>query len=949
MEIYGLKLNNESSPIINSNKFNFSWKLKENDDIQSNRQVSYQIYIYDGRHEVVWQSEKIQSSTSINNEFTNIHLNVQETYSWKVNITDESNQKISSQESKFFTTTNWEDSQFISSDNSTSLPVFTKNFKLSNDPENIRSATLSITGLGAYQLILNAQNLGKHDGVQEMLAPGWSDYHTQINYQSFDVKSYLSDDNVLKIPIGKGYLLGRISQFSNYESIFTGNKKSPLLILKLMVKYTDGSQQVITTSDDTNWQYFDQPNHVSNDIYDGEIIDFTLSPTGKKPVLLPKIDQLRTKHCLTPSNSAKVYEILEDKHVPISTSSYDPNKIIADPNLELGKVELTKISRSNWIADKHKRLLFDFGQNMAATISITLQSKTNTKTEIHVKTGEILNDGLGDIKNNTGSDGPKNTLHHRNLISEIGGDAKSEEVFIVQDSDEHEYNATWTFHGFRYIEIETDNPVMIKDIHQIPVTSLLHQTADLKTNNPDLNRLIKNIQFGEQSNYLSIPIDSPNRAERAGWSADAQIFTTSGLMSFDSTAFLKNYWTVINNTEDKSSYRSIMPKSFLPQLAQLHASGWSDIGIILPWRLYKFTGDKSFIAKYYANMVEYMEIIGDANKVDTNYDVKVFGDWLGFAPASTPYMNLIYRAYTAQIMAEISHILNHADKEVEYKKLFNLIKDFVQEKYVSDEDGKFNLLTKTADNVDKSFQGYQFVDNAQTGLLWFLKLHLYSDDDQREHAIQLLKRTIENTKRSVRPNMPENSLAVGFLGINVLLPTLSEFNLTEVAYNLLLSDENPSWLLAVKNGATTLWERWDSYTKERGISPDAMNSFNHYAYGSIAEWLYSKMLGIQVDPTNQEYQLIIAPTIDTGKKYNDQERINHVSGSMETAYGHVAVEWKSNGTAMTSLNIDVPVNSDALLKLDLTSAKHLGLLNNTDDSTDTFTMKLSSGKHRFTN
>lgn len=949
MEIYGLKLNNETNPIINSNVFNFSWKFKETDNIQSNKQVSYQIFIYDGTHKTVWNSEKIQSSKSINNEFADIQLEDQETYSWQVKVNDESNKEIYSKESKFYTETNWKDSDFISSDNNSSLPVFTTQFKLNDNPDSIKSATLSITGLGTYQLILNDQNLGEHNDIKEMLNPGWSDYHTQINYQSFDVKNSLSENNTLKIPIGKGYLLGRISQFSNYESIFSDNVKSPLLILKLMIKFDNGKKQVITTSNNPKWQFFDQLNHVDNDIYDGEIIDFTLGSTDTKSVTAPKIDQPTVKKILTPSNSAKVYEILKDKQNPILTYSYNPNKVIANPNLELGEVELTKITDSNWIADKSTRLLFYFGQNMAATINITFQSKTNVKTKVHVKTGEILNDGQGSIENKTGSDGPKNSLHHRNLISEIGGDAKSEEVFIVQDNNDHQYNATWTFHGFRYIEVEVDNPVYIKGIQQIPVTSLLHKNANLKTNNSDLNRLIKNIQYGEQSNYLSIPIDSPNRAERAGWSADAQIFTTSGLMGFDSTAFLKNYLEVINNTEDKSAYKSIMPKSFLPQLAQLQAAGWSDIGIILPWKLYKFTGNESFISKYYSNMVEYMNLIGSTNDVDTNYDDKVFGDWLGFAPASTPYMNAIYRAFTAQIMAEVSHVLNYFDKEKEYKKLFSLIKDFIQEKYVSNINCKFNLLTKTADNVDKSFQGYSFVDNSQTGLLWFLKLHLYSDKSQKDSAIQVLKTSIENNGQTIRTNMPENSLAVGFLGINILLPTLSEIHLNDTAYNLLLSDENPSWLLAVKNGATTLWERWDSYTKEKGISPDAMNSFNHYAYGSIAEWLYSQMLGIKVDPTNQKYPIIISPVIDTGEKYNDQERIKHVSGFLETIYGQVAVEWKSNDKVMTELTIDIPVNSEALLKLDSASAKNLGLLKDTNDSTDTFDLKLGFGKHSFKN
>lgn len=948
MYIYGTKLNHQVNPIIEDGDFNFSWKIGSQENASEDfEQTSYQISIRD-ENTLIWNSQPVKSYQTINNKFENIPVHPNKKYYWQVEIKNDQQQLLKSTPQSFFTAASWQDIGVISAGNKSSLPVFTRKFDLKQEPTDISSAIMYISGLGTYDVLINNQDiLNNNDQTIEILNPGWTDYHTQINYQAYDVKDNLSSENVLKIPIGKGYFLGKIAQFSNYEDLFTDKIKKPLLIFKMIITYQDGTEQLVTTSDIEKWDYYDQNEHVDNDIYNGEVIDFSRSDSNLQPAFTPDIDQIAFRNKLSPSHGAKAYEFLDRKYEPVTASNYKPAEVIDSNSLPLGEVKLTDVTDKEWHADQKTRLLFDFGQNMAATLLVTFNSESTTPNKIKFRTGEILNDGLGNPEKNTGSDGPKNSLHHRNLISEIGGDAKSEEVFLTSDQKEHSYNAKWTFHGFRYVQVEADGPVNVHSIYQVPVSSMTKKTADLKTNNPDVNRLIKNIQFGEQSNYLSIPIDSPNRAERAGWTADAQVFARSGLLGFDSTSFLSNYLKVINNTADGSSYRGVMPKSFSPQLDGTLISGWSDIGITLPWQLYKFTGDTSYISDYYSQMDEYMHTIGDIDDVETNYDEHIFCDWLGFAPASTPFMNIIYRAYTTKLMEKMSQIIGNKQRTNEYHHLFVLIKNYIQEKYVSVENHQFKLLTKTADKVDKSIHGYNFVDNSETGLLWFLKLQLFSDEQQKKAAISALNKVIENRNQSVRPNMPEKSLSVGFLGINVLLPELSDSGLDNLAYDLLLSDQNPSWLLAVKNGATTLWERWDSYTKERGISPDSMNSFNHYSYVSIAEWLYSTMLGIKVDPTSDHGNIVIEPVIDRGNQYNNQARITKVNGSIESIYGKISINWESNGKVLTHLNVSVPINAKATLKLDTENAKILNLIDEKQIKNNIYEIHLNSGKHDF--
>lgn len=290
------------------------------------------------------------------------------------------------------------------------------------------------------------------------------------------------------------------------------------------------------------------------------------------------------------------------------------------------------------------------------------------------------------------------------------------------------------------------------------------------------------------------------------------------------------------------------------------------------------------------------------NRKKVNYEYKI-----SFAPASTPFINLVYRAYCAQIMEKVSTIMKDAEMKEKYRKLYEIIKDTIQRNYVEENNDEFVLLTKTTDGVDKSFHDYEFVDNAQTGLLWFLKLKLYNNNDQKQKAVNVLIESIKNENRSIREHLPENSHAVGFLGINILLPVLSEIGEESVAYDLLLSEEIPSWLYSVNNGATTIWERWNSYSLEDSFGDASMNSFNHYSYGAVFEWVYNQVAGVKINPTSKD-PIVISPKIDKGTKYNNQERINEVLYEYDSILGKIKVHWKSEEEKLKTLKVTIPAN-----------------------------------------
>lgn len=913
-KLYDVACNFEAEPFVSvDDSIQFSWKIQSNTTLVQN---SYQIYLFDGE-KLIWDSEKKNSRQQINISYSGPKLDIEKVYSWFVTVSLSDGSILTSNRQNIYTECSWENSQWICSSEESETEIFST--KINGEKKQVENALIYISALGIYQLEINGKRVGSQNNEQpDMFYPGWTDYNKLVHYQCFDISNFDTSTLSINATLGNGWFMGQISQYSDYESIFEDRKKKKSLIVKVVINYSDGTKDTFS-SNTTDWKYRQEAQLLNNDFYDGEVVDYSKEKRSesKESVQIPNFKNSLEieKQKLKPSNRSLVIKDKRQSRQFKSGYKYVPDKIVnKSDKLPFGEIIKLDINQQEKLTiNKSEVTILDFAQNTSAGFEIEVENISNNDAKIIFETGEMLNDGKTNPNyEGGGSDGPKGTLYQGNLSLEEGGSCLSRVELIVPKGETILYETKFTFHGFRYVKISANDSFEVNKILQIPITSAISQTGFLKTNNEDVNQLINNTMWSQKSNYLSIPTDCPQRSERVGWTGDAQIFLPTAIYNYDVFPFLMNYADVINASSAEAQYSAIIPQAFVPEFSGLYSSGWSDIGVIIVWELSLYSGSNDIIEKYYDNMDRYMKEIGGLDSVNNNYDTELFGDWLSFHPASTPFINLMYRAYCALLMAKMSRKINRFEEEKKYSNLYKLIKDHVQKNYVEETSNDINLLTSSKDEaIQKCYNGYSFVDNSQSGLIWFLKLEFFNSEEQHQKVIEKLRTNIENKNRSIRSDSSEKSLSVGFLGINVLLPTLATNQLNSSAYDLLLSTDLPSWLYSVKNGATTIWERWNSYSLEDSFADASMNSFNHYSYGSILEWLYQYAAGIKYRIVDGIGEFELFPMIDKGNKYNDEERIFKLSSKVETIAGLVEISWESENKKLKECMVSIPANSSA--------------------------------------
>ncbi|RYE13364.1 MAG: alpha-L-rhamnosidase, partial [Sphingobacteriales bacterium] len=408
------------------------------------------------------------------------------------------------------------------------------------------------------------------------------------------------------------------------------------------------------------------------------------------------------------------------------------------------------------------------------------------------------------------------------------------------------------------------------------VGSATTPSGDFESSDAMVNQLYSNIKWGQRGNFLSIPTDCPQRDERVGWMGDAQVFARTAAYNMDVQQFFTKWLRDVTDSQTPAgSYPPVAP---VPAYwTNNFSAGWADAGVIIPWQMYQVYGDRCVIENNYASMVKYIDFV---NKRAVNYLLpsEGFGDWLN-VKEETP-KDLVATAYYANsvsLLSKIAGVLGKRADSLAYDELHHNIKAAFNKAYVS-EDGKLK-------------------GNTQTGYLLALSFDLLPQE-KRMNAGQLL---VENIKAH------DWHLTTGFVGVSLLCPVLSSMGYDDVAYRLLNTQTYPSWLYSVKNGATTIWERWNSYTKEDGFFDPEMNSYNHYCFGSVGEWMYSRMVGIDLEPAAVAYKkIIMRPTFD--------DSMTFVKGRYHSVYGEISSSWKREG-ANYVLNITIPANSSATLYL----------------------------------
>ena len=685
-------------------------------------------------------------------------------------------------------------------------PYFRKEFQASLP---VKRAVLYATAQGVTELSLNGKRIGN-----EVFTPGWTDYRKRIYYRTYDVTNMLQQgQNALGAILGDGWFRGNISCVGQ-------NKYGRDLRLKaqLQIEYADGSSETIVT--DPSWKGSYGP-ILESDMQAGEVYDARREMPRWN---LPDFDDQKWAPVVVGTTITPALEAYPG--VPVR------------PLEELPTVKLTEPKLGTYV--------LDLGQNFSGWVRLKVKGEAGDRVDMQF--AEMLKE-----------DGTAYTINLRS--------ARAVDTYILKGGGEEIWEPRFTFHGFRYVQVSGLREKPMPDaITGIAVYSDSPEASSFECSNPMVNRIYKNIVWGQRSNYLEVPTDCPQRDERLGWTGDTQVFIRTGTYNQDVAAFFTKWIVDLMDTQNNQGL-------FGNQAPVFHGHGaaaWACAGIICPWMIWKVYGDTRIIEENYAAMARYMEACGKDGLGGRKEHT--WGDWLapGQRPPS-PMISTAYHAYTNKLMADMAEAIGKTEDAAKYRKKFGEIREYFQKTYVKP-DGKIE-------------------SDLQTAYCMALTYDLLTDEQRQEAAAHLVARIKADNYH----------LSVGFLGIPILLPTLTDIGRSDLAYRILQNTTYPSWGYSINQGATTIWERWNSYSKDKGFGDVKMNSFNHYSLGACGEWMFRSILGIDTDGSGFK-KIIMKPELGHG--------ITWAKGHYDSINGRISSDWKLDGDEL-HWTITVPPNTTA--------------------------------------
>lgn len=688
----------------------------------------------------------------------------------------------------------------------------------------VKRARLYSTAKGVYKAYINGKLVS-----DDIFRPGWTDYKKRIQYQTYDVTRHIKKgDNALGIVLGDGWYCGHIAWAGrrNYGVVARA-------MAQLEIEYDDGSTQMLVTNPE--WSVKTgailSSDMLMGETYDArkELGDWANPGYDDRDWARPETEALGT--------------------VPI----------VAQVGPSVKQVVTLKPKS---ITEKNGAYLFDMGQNMVGWVRLKVNAKPGET--VTLRHAEILN--------------PDGTIYITNLRA-----AKATDIYIARSGGTETFEPSFTFHGFRYVEVTgvSEKPTL-ETVTGIVVSSMVSPSGSFVCSNPMLNQLQKNIEWGQRGNYLEVPTDCPQRDERLGWMGDAQVFIRTACFN-DDVAALMNKWVqdVADAQGENGAFSDVSPRVAANSDA---APAWGDAGVIVPWTVYRCYGDTALLEKHYPNMARWVEYIRAANPdgLWINKRSNDYGDWLSIA-ADTPKEILAtgYYAYSTRIVAQTARLLGKTEEADKYDKLFQEIKAAFNNAFVRPADGK--ILSGDGTKGD-----------TQTCYLVGLRFDLLSDSARVQAAKHLVDDIV---------NKKNGHLSTGFVGVGYLNPTLTQTGNLDVAYRLLNNDTFPSWGYSIKQGATTIWERWDGWTKEKGFQDPGMNSFNHYSLGSVGEWMSNTVAGIDLDPQIPAYKHIVLRPMPGGG-------LTYAKATYDSIQGRIISDWKLENGGLT-YRVEVPANTTA--------------------------------------
>jgi alpha-L-rhamnosidase len=847
---YGLTCELLATPLgIDERRPRLSWKLSS--PRRGDAQGAYRVLVALDPDDLdvgrwLWDSGRVDSSDTLHIEYDGPPLQSSTRYHWRVTVWDAAGRPGGSAGSWFETALLHADewvAAWIGRDPTTFAEVdppqdddrseraqrllpcahLRRVFDLAEPPLRAR---VHVSARGLYELRLNGARVGDAE-----LAPGWTEYRHRIPYQTYDVTGMLrAGANVLAAVVADGWWSGYVGFDPRRHAMHYGTL--PQLIAQLTLDLPGGRRRMVVT--DGSWR--ESPGALRHaDLLMGEYVDARNELRGWEE---PGYDDSRWPRALVHDRDTSVLEAACDQPVRV---------------LE----ELTPVSVQRQPGDG--RFIVDLGQNMVGRVRLTIRGP-HPGQRVQLRHAEMLE--------------PDGQLHVANLRT-----AEATDVYVARGEATEVFEPRFTLHGFRYVEVsgypgelETSDVVGRVLHNDIPWVGEFHCSDEL------VNRLQANIRWGQKGNFVAVPTDCPQRDERLGWLADAQIFLPTAARNADVSAFFARWMRdVVDAQTDDGAFPDVAPKLVVTGEG---SPAWGDGGVIVPWHLYRLFGDRRVLERSFPAMVAWVEHIRRHNP-DLRWRRHVghnYGDWLQVG-VETP-RDLVATAYfarSAELVAAAAQVLGRDEEAKRYADLRAAIRDAFVESFVA-ADGRVAGDTQTAYLLALAFD--------------LLPRHLIPA------AVERLAADIETRGRH---------LTTGFVGVALLCPVLADHGRDDLASALLHQDSFPSWGYSIVHGATTIWERWDGWTEEGGFQSPAMNSFNHYSLGSVGDWLYGRVAGIDQEPDSVAYRrLLLRPT--------PGGRLTFASARYQSPRGQVACGWEVDGDLLR-VEVEVPPGVTAILHL----------------------------------
>ncbi|HLN56739.1 MAG TPA: family 78 glycoside hydrolase catalytic domain [Bacteroidales bacterium] len=616
------------------------------------------------------------------------------------------------------------------------------------------------------------------------------------------------------------------------------------LLTQLHVRYTDGTEESIVT--DESWTCNQDGAIRMSDVYNGETYDATKKLTGWD----------------MPGYNASSWK-------KVKIANYNNNLVASEgsPIRKIEEIKPVKVFRS-----PKGSLLVDMGQNMVGWVRLKVNGPKGTI--VTLRHAEVL-DKYGEF-------------YTENLRS-----AKCQLTYTLAGTGDELYEPRFTFMGFRFVEVTGFPGTLTTDnITGVVVHSDMKPTGSYECSNPLVNQLEHNIIWGQKGNFVDVPTDCPQRDERLGWTGDAQAFCRTAAFNFDVSAFFTKWLKDLALDQKKGGeVPDVIPDVLNRQDATSAApsAGWGDVSVITPWTMYTVYGDRQFLENQYESMKRWVEYI--RKKAGDSYIWKggsKYGDWLFYHPpvnnhtaadgyTEPDFIATAFYAYSSSLLAEAAKTLGKTDDEKTYTDLYNKIRDVFIHEYITPA-GRVGTCSQTS-----------YILALKFGLL---------PKDLRAKAAQFLVDDIRSRR---------NHISTGFLGTPYIAHELTKAGYTDVAYDLLLQETYPSWLYPVKMGATTIWERWDGQKTDSTFQDAGMNSFNHYAYGAIGDWMYRISAGIETAEPGYR-KLLIQPHPTT--------KLSYAKATFESPYGQISSGWERKDGKII-VTVIIPANAQSTIVLPL--------------------------------